>query len=78
MIAHQDRGDPQAAPAALGEPEVPAGEVAGDDVRDAEAGQQDPTRGALLELALLVVVAPDVLASAASALSPPPPSQLLS
>jgi hypothetical protein len=51
-VLNSDRGDQHAAPAALGEPEVPAGEVAGDDVRDSEAGQQDPPGRALLELAL--------------------------
>ena len=39
-----------------GEPEVPAGEVAGDDVGDAEPGEQDPAGRALLQLALLEVV----------------------
>ena len=46
-------------------PKFQPGEVAGDDVGDAEPGEQDPARGALLELALLEVVAPDVLASTA-------------
>ena len=58
---HQDRGDQQAAPAALGEAEVPAGEVARDHVRDAEPGEQDPARRALLQLPLLHVLAADLL-----------------
>ena len=46
---HQDGGDQQAAPAALGEAEVPAGEVARDDVRrrrDRPAAPSRPSRPA--------------------------------
>lgn len=50
-----DRGDGQAAEAALPQAEVPPGVVAGDDVADTEAGQQHPTGGAGLQLPLLEI-----------------------
>ncbi len=58
---HQHGGDQQAAPAALVEPEVPAREVAGDHVADAETRQQDPAGRSSAERALAVVVVADVL-----------------
>ena len=58
---HQHGRDQQAAPAALGQAEVPAGEVAGDDVGDAEPGQQHPAGRASLELPVLQVVLADLL-----------------
>ena len=58
---HQHRGDQQAAPAALGQAEVPAREVARDDVGDAQAGQQHPAGRAALELALLEIALVDLL-----------------
>ncbi|MNF90602.1 hypothetical protein D3C84_731720 [compost metagenome] len=56
---HQQGGDEHAAPAALGQAEVPAGVVAGDHVGDAEADQQHPAGRALLELAVGEVVGID-------------------
>ena len=58
---HQNRGDQQTAPAALIEPEVPPGEVAGDDVADAESREQYPARGSRLQLSVLHVVRIDRL-----------------
>ena len=52
---HQQRGDEQPAPTTLGEAEVPAGIVAGDDVGDAEADQQHPAGGAFLQFAFLEI-----------------------
>jgi len=52
---HQQRGDEQATPTALGEAEVPAGVVAGDDVGDAEADQQHPAGGAFLQFAFVEI-----------------------
>ena len=51
-----DGGDRQAAEPALAQSEVPAGVVARDDVADAEAGQQQPSGGSRLQLALLQIV----------------------
>src|SRR5918996_826815 len=47
---HEDRGDEQPAPAALRQPEVPTREVARDDVRDPQTGEQDPARRPALQL----------------------------
>ena len=59
---HQHGGDQQAAPAALGDAEVPAGVVAGDHVGDAEPGQQHPAdRAALQRLCVLQVVVVDLV-----------------
>ena len=54
--AHEHRGDRQTAEAALRQAEVPAGEVAGDDIGDAEAGQQDPAGAAPAERPALQIV----------------------
>jgi hypothetical protein len=58
--SHEEEGDEQAAPAAFGQPEVPAGEVSGDDVGDAEAREEDPAGRALLQLSLFEVVLIDI------------------
>jgi hypothetical protein len=58
---HQQGGDHETTPAALVEAEVPACEVAGDDVADAEPGEEHPAGCASLELAVMVVLRVDVL-----------------
>lgn len=56
---HQQGGEEHAAPAALGQAEVPAGIVAGDDVGHTQAHQQDPACRAFFQFALLEIVGAD-------------------
>src|SRR5215207_3007893 len=51
----EDRGDEQATPSALGEPELPARNLPGNDVCHPESRQKHPARRTLLQLPLLQV-----------------------
>ena len=47
---HKYRGNRKARPARLRDAEVPAGKIAGNNIRDAEPGEQNPARSPALEL----------------------------
>jgi hypothetical protein len=57
---HQQGGEEHAAPAALGQAEVPAGVVAGNHVGHAQADQQDPAGGAFFQFTLLEILGIDL------------------
>ncbi len=56
---HQQRGQEHPAPAALGQAEVPAGVVTGNDIGHAQAHQQDPACRAFFQFALLEIFGAD-------------------
>ena len=56
---HENRGNEQATPPALGEPEVPARKLTGDNVRHPQSCQEYPAGRTFLQLALLQVLSPD-------------------
>ncbi|MNQ79100.1 hypothetical protein D3C85_940320 [compost metagenome] len=58
---HQQGGEKHAAPAALGQAEVPAGVVAGNHVGNAQTDQQHPACCALLQLPALEIIGIDLL-----------------